>query len=198
MSWYPGKIVSRFFRKENGILKNQAINWAVVEAQRLIDAQPRDLRARAKIVYMSPDEFLRKTPRIDTHLSAAITQKEKDYDKGSLESIRRGIAQGKSIDIPSLDYSRMWYGWPSHEGRHRAFVAKEMGTKTIPVLVTYAQYRVYENNDILLETGDKEEAMGVWRESHRKNPYKFHEVHEFWDGKYHGICQFAPGDEVRW
>jgi hypothetical protein len=116
----------------------QPIKWDIRDAQRLIDEQPKDLRARAKIVYMSPDDFLNKTPRIDTHLAPASTHIEQDYDQGSLASIREGIARGAQIDIPSLDYSRMWYGWPSHEGRHRAFVAKQMGVKTIPVLVTEA------------------------------------------------------------
>jgi hypothetical protein len=60
------------------------------------------------------------------------------------------------------------------------------------------KFRVLENNDILKETNIREEAMRVWRDSHRKNPSKYHEVEEFWDGHYNGICQFKPGDPVRW
>ena len=61
------------------------------------------------------------------------------------------------------------------------------------------KYRVYENQTtLLLETDDRDEAMKVWRESHRKKPDKYHEVEEWWDGKYNGICQFKPGDQVKW
>jgi hypothetical protein len=61
------------------------------------------------------------------------------------------------------------------------------------------KYRVYEDVlNLILETDDKEEAMRMQRESHRKSPDKFHEVYEFWDGKYNGICQFAPNDQVKW
>ena len=56
------------------------------------------------------------------------------------------------------------------------------------------KYRVYEGNKVLLETDDKEEAMRVWREAHRKQLNKFHEVHEYWDGRYNGTSQLAPGD----
>lgn len=34
-----------------------------------------------------------------------------------------------------LDYTFMWGGFPRHEGRHRAFVSKQMGIQQIPVLV---------------------------------------------------------------
>jgi len=61
------------------------------------------------------------------------------------------------------------------------------------------RFQVRENqSSLLLETDDKEEAMRVWRESHRKDISKFHEVYEWLDGMYHGTNQFAPGDQVRW
>jgi len=63
----------------------------------------------------------------------------------------------------------------------------------------FYKYQVRENQShLLLETDDREEAMRVWRECHRICPNKYHEVYEFWDGMYNGICQFKPGDEVRW
>lgn len=60
------------------------------------------------------------------------------------------------------------------------------------------EYRVEEDFKIILETDDREEAMRVWRERHRENPNLYHEVHQWWDGQYNGICQFKPGDKVRW
>jgi len=91
-----------------------------------------------------------------------------------------------------------YYTYNKHEAEWRIWDP----AKAIPMRVletsTHPKYRLYENNDVLLETENKEEAMSKWRDSHRKSPDKFHEVHEWWDGKYHGICQFAPGDKVRW
>ena len=61
------------------------------------------------------------------------------------------------------------------------------------------RFQVRENQlRLLLETDDKEEAMRVWRESHRKDISKFHEVYELRNGVYEGTNQFAPGDRVRW
>jgi len=62
------------------------------------------------------------------------------------------------------------------------------------------EYRVYEDNKVLVETDDKAEANRVWRDSHRKTPGKFHELHKWStkEGHYTGISQFAPGDKVRW
>ena len=60
------------------------------------------------------------------------------------------------------------------------------------------RYRVIENSiHIVLETNCKLEAENCWREAHRQNDTKFHEVYELIDGHYEGICQFAPGDKVR-
>lgn len=61
------------------------------------------------------------------------------------------------------------------------------------------RFQVRENQiTLLLETDDKEEALKVWRDSHKKQLDKFHEIYELRNGVYRGTNQFAPGDQVRW
>jgi len=77
---------------------------------------------------------------------------------------------------------------------------KEHGVRSGGKVKQFKKYRVYEGNKVLLETDDKVEAEKVWRDSHRKTPGKFHELHRWSpeEGHYEGISQFAPGDKVRW
>lgn len=57
------------------------------------------------------------------------------------------------------------------------------------------QFRVYEENTMLLETDDRTEAGDCQRNAHRKDPTKFHEVYRLnSEGKYDGIDQFSPHD----
>jgi len=58
------------------------------------------------------------------------------------------------------------------------------------------KYRVTENNYILIETDDLEEANRVMRWAHRDCPDKYHELLEWWDGIYNGIRQYKPGDII--
>lgn len=62
------------------------------------------------------------------------------------------------------------------------------------------KYRVRENNKILLETDDLEEALKAQRAAHRKDPTKYHEIYrwhnsdEYLKAGYFGAYQFKPGD----
>ena len=111
------------------------INWNIKASEKLIAGQPKDLRTRASIVWMTPNEFLSNCPAVGTVSRSADTMLEWDYDSGSLKYLREKIQRGESMDIPFLDYNKMVYGYPSHEGRHRAFVAKQIGIKKVPVLI---------------------------------------------------------------
>jgi hypothetical protein len=113
----------------------QKINWNLQPAEEMISAQLPELRSRAKIVWMTPESFLIETPCVGLPDYPAIIMKEKDYDSGSLTSIKKRIEKGKIIDPLYLDYSRMCGKFPAHEGRHRAFVAKQLGIKKVPVIV---------------------------------------------------------------
>jgi len=96
---------------------------------------PRDVEC--KIVEMSPLEFLSRVP---SPCREGVTA-DKDVDlkgcfsESSVRYIMSQIERGEELDVPLLDYSRMFRGFPTHEGRHRAFVAYKMGIEKIPVLV---------------------------------------------------------------
>lgn len=73
------------------------------------------------IVYMSPDKYL----------SFALPLKYPD--KRSLEKLRDRMRKNQPIDPPVLEI-RNWEV-VTHDGRHRATIAKELGIKSIPVLI---------------------------------------------------------------
>ena len=90
-----------------------------------------------KIVEMSPLEFLSKVPspyrtgktaREDINLSGCWSQ-------NSIKSITTRIQQNLPIHPPILDYRNIFYGFPTHEGRHTAYVANKLGAKKIPVII---------------------------------------------------------------
>jgi len=131
----------RIIKKVKNRSQEPVINWSVKASERLIAAQPRDLMTRASIVWMSPDEFLSSVPAHGVP-GSAINMLEWDFDSGSLKNLRKRIDEGKSMDILYLDYTRMFAGYPSHEGRHRAFLAKKMGIKEVPVMIVKAKQGV--------------------------------------------------------
>lgn len=90
-----------------------------------------------KIVEMNPLEFLSKTPspcREGVPASRDIDLKG-CFSENSIKYITEQIEQGKEIEVPFLDFERPFRGFPTHEGRHRAFVAHRMGVEKIPVMV---------------------------------------------------------------
>lgn len=72
-----------------------------------------------KIVQMTPDEYLAQIP-------------QSEPSTVSMERLRTAVANGDKIDMPYLDTSS---GNLAQEGRNRAYLAKEMGIKEMPVLV---------------------------------------------------------------
>lgn len=63
------------------------------------------------------------------------------------------------------------------------------------VTETPPKWQVVEQHlDILVQTNDKTKAIRIMKEAHRRRPFQYHELEEFWDGRYNGVQQYAPGD----
>ena len=89
----------------------------------------------SKIVLMTPDEYLSETPSTYDEKRSAKGQPEEYWNQGSLNYLKTKVDKGEVFETPFLDYSNKFRGWASHEGRHRAFLAKKMGVKKIPVII---------------------------------------------------------------
>ena len=91
---------------------------------------------KVKLKYMNPFDFLCKVPHfLTTLVPLCVDLKDKYFDKGSLKSIEYALKHKIPLPPLILNYSNMWYGYPSHEGRHRAYVCYKLGVKKVPVLV---------------------------------------------------------------
>jgi hypothetical protein len=94
------------------------------------------LGKKAELVWMTPDEFLSKVPHILTPLvSSLFDLRDEFFSKTSLGYIRKAFMSKMKMEPLLLDYTITVAGWPSHEGRHRAYVAKTYGIERVPVLV---------------------------------------------------------------
>lgn len=141
MSWYPGKLVKRLLGPNPVETTTQThrspvhmkfdvegtLKWAKARAERY--------DATAEVVYMTPEQVLRKMPSKVTVSASAAWDEERHYSKSSLDYLTAKAEKGEFFEPPYLDYTDMWYGWPGHEGRHRAFLAKKFGMEEIPVII---------------------------------------------------------------
>jgi len=61
----------------------------------------------------------------------------------------------------------------------------------------FKKFRVYENQlKLLIETDDKSEAVKVMNNAHLEYSDRWHELFEYWDGRYNGIRQYKPRDSI--
>ena len=96
-----------------------------------------------EIVYMSPEDYLKKSFEIHKELQSKyrnisnliVKSKLSNYltdniDLELVQEYKERTLEGSKMPIPMLDYTNM-----SQEGRHRAVVAQQLEVEEIPVLV---------------------------------------------------------------
>lgn len=80
---------------------------------------------KGKIVYMSPDKFLRLAAKLPDQF----------VDKESISNLERKMLEGSPLDPLSLSVDMSKKKVTGHEGRHRAMVAKKLGIVEVPVFI---------------------------------------------------------------
>ena len=92
-----------------------------------------------KVKWMKPDEILKQMPHPISlqhpRGPSAFTASEKDFCQSSLEHIEKKFSKTKTIPegYVMLHFDNMIEGFPIHEGRHTAYVAKKLKIQKIPV-----------------------------------------------------------------
>lgn len=142
-AWSEGKVIGRWGAAETELIMSEELGEhekiygtskvSVIKWKKPVCPEG----VECKIVEMSPLEYLSKVP---SPCREGVTA-DKDvelkgcFSESSIRYITKQIERGEELDVPFLDYERMFRGFPTHEGRHRAFVAYKMGAKRIPVVV---------------------------------------------------------------
>ena len=121
---------------------------------------------RAGIVEMTPDEYLR-------HANPYAGSLEMEQRK--LESIRKGVIEGKEFGLPYLRFDETGKV-VGQEGRHRATVAKETGHEKIPVAVANrSKVRDYELEQLWksgkISSEDARKRLGLDQPLEYPNPF---------------------------
>jgi hypothetical protein len=80
---------------------------------------------KGKLTVITPEKFL----------SLAAKLQDAGYNKNSLANIEQRIINQLPLDPPALAVDMRTKRVISHEGRHRATVAKKLGIKEIPVFI---------------------------------------------------------------
>lgn len=94
-----------------------------------------------KLKWISPSDFLKKVPAqsFDNLCMSADESGEEHFSKLGREEYKKAYVTGKPLPPLMLDFTQKNRSCPNlvggHDGRHRAFVAKQMGIKKIPVII---------------------------------------------------------------
>lgn len=88
------------------------INLASIEA---LENEANRRGVPGKVVFLSPEEFMRRSPSMLSARIPASLQKKKHFDEESLLFVKKQLQGGYPINIPLLDYSKMKANWPTHE-----------------------------------------------------------------------------------
>ncbi len=97
--------------------------------------------ASQEIVLMSPAEFIRLAGGLPYDEAHTLPWRNRsDYD-----ALRTRMAHGLPIDALFLDVDADTGQVESHEGRHRAMIAQELGIKEVPVILYHRAKGSYAN-----------------------------------------------------
>lgn len=131
-----GRKVERIHRKELADMVSYISPYEAGKCIKIINWAKRQPRMQeGETVMMSPKEFLSKCPSTHSVHVPASQDRPDDFSQNSIKCIENQIKKGEELNLPYLDYTTYYDGWPAHEGRHRAFVAQKMGIKKMPVYV---------------------------------------------------------------
>lgn len=83
---------------------------------------------KAYIAEMSPKEYMTRCAK--QIFSSTIERQVQALETSNVAKYKVSMQGGVKFDMPVLDYAR-----GTQEGRHRAYVANELGIKKIPVLI---------------------------------------------------------------
>lgn len=95
------------------------------------------------LIYMTPDDFLKHVVDPSCQVRGDHAGKE-CFDPGSLDYLTKAMTKGDRLGPLMLELDRVKMfktkkegiiPTASHEGRHRAFVAKMLGIERVPVIV---------------------------------------------------------------
>jgi len=100
--------------------------YPMAEKGEILDEELRHIIEDGELIEMNPDNFLAVTPRPRWWGADFKSFREK------IDRIKGRIDDKKPIDPLWI---RVFYKKISHEGRHRAFAAREAGLDVVPVFV---------------------------------------------------------------
>jgi hypothetical protein len=127
MGMMPFAGVSKYFGKKTDmpmydeILEN--LKWGKAYWRR---SKGKDIN----IVNMSPDEYMGHAHKIRNNPKHSLLDEYKRVDKGDVNKYAGDMQKGDKFPIPVLDHVGA-----TQEGSHRAMAAKQLGEKSIPVVV---------------------------------------------------------------
>lgn len=133
-------------------LLTESINWAIknnkpdsdkLENSRLADSDYYTL------VFLNLEKVMRNVntdPMTGTGLDITKADGGKNAKSFRLSRVRSHIASKGYLDPPIIAYNQYDNYIEFENGRHRAFVAYQMGEKVIPFFVPKSQKSYFENN----------------------------------------------------
>ena len=130
-------------------LLTESINWAIKNNQPDFDNMENPVSDYYVLVFLNLEKVMRNVntdPRTGTGLDITKVDGGKNAKSFRLSRVRSHIASKGYLDSQIIAYNETDNYIEFENGRHRAFVAYQMGEKTIPFFVPKSQKSYFENN----------------------------------------------------